>query len=451
MTTTPATDDRRRNQRALLGIGIGHALEWYDWGIYVIFVPFFAAQFFSATDRISVTLSGLAVFAVGFIARPVGGLLVGRLSDRIGRRPMMTLTVGGMAAASLIIGVSPGYATIGTAASVVLVIARVVQGLATGGELPSAQTYLAEAAPASRRGLWSSLIYIASVGGNTVGVLLGLVLSLTLSETQMASWGWRVPFIIGGVFGLVALWIRRSLQETEAFVREAANHPESPRPRLWPEITRHRKQAAQVIGLSVGFTVAYYSWVVAAPAYAISVLKINPTAALLAGVLASLVMIAVLPAWGALSDRIGRRPVLLISCLGTAALLFPLQAMIRDSAIRLGLAMAVVMVFIGAGVAVLPAVYAEMFPTRIRTVGLAVPYSIAVAAFGGTAPYLQIRLGETLGSSAYTGYVALLLVISAATALSLRDGRGIDLATPRPGTPPKEKEGDSREIAQPGR
>src|SRR5690606_23343830 len=251
MTAVP--DNRRRARRALLAIGFGHALEWYDWGIYAISVPFFAAQFFDPADQVSAVLSSLAVFAVGFVARPVGGMVVGRLADRVGRRPMMALTVGGMAVASLVIGISPTYATIGVGASVVLVLARIVQGLATGGELPSAQTYLAEAAPPQRRGLWSSVIYIASVGGNTIGVLLGLVLSLTLTQAQMSEFGWRIPFNVGGVLGVVALWIRRSLAETEAFRREAAADPAT-RPRIWPEIVRHRREAAQVVGLSVGFT-----------------------------------------------------------------------------------------------------------------------------------------------------------------------------------------------------
>jgi len=439
---TPVPDARRRARRALLAIGFGHALEWYDWGIYAIFVPFFAAQFFDPGDQVSAVLSSLAVFAVGFVARPVGGLVVGRLADRVGRRPMMALTVGGMAAASLVIGVSPTYATIGVGASVVLVLARVVQGLATGGELPSAQTYLAEAAPPQRRGLWSSVIYIASVGGNTIGVLLGLVLSLTLTPAQMSEFGWRIPFVVGGVLGLVALWIRRSLEETEAFTRAAAP---GARPRIWPEIVRHRREAAQVVGLSVGFTVVYYSWVIAAPAYAISELGIDSSAALLAGVLASLVLIAVQPAWGALSDRIGRRPVLLISSVGTAALLFPLQAMVRD-AVQLGIAMAIAMVFIGAGIAILPAAYAEMFPTHIRAVGLAVPYSIAVAAFGGTAPYLQTWVGTTLGRPVFTAYVVALLVVTAATVLTLREGRGRDLAA---GEHEPGREGGEREPARP--
>lgn len=453
MTVSAASvENRQGKRRVLLGVASGHALEWYDWGVYAVFVPFFAPRFFDPADHASAVLSALAIFAVGFIARPIGGLVVGRLADRVGRRPMMALTVGGMAVASLVIGVAPTHATLGWFAPVILVLARIVQGLATGGELPSAQTYLAEMAPPHRRGLWSSVIYVASVGGNTVGVLLGLVLTLSLSREQMATFGWRVPFVLGGLLGLIALWIRRSLEESEAFRAQPAHLHE--RPRVWAEVLRHRRQAAQVVGLTVGLTVVYYSWVIAAPAYAISALHLNSSGALLAGVIASLVLIAVLPLWGAVSDRIGRRPVLLISTIGAAVLLFPLQALVRTSAWQLGIAMSLAMVFIGAGVSILPAAYAEMFPTRIRTVGLAVPYSIAVAAFGGTAPYLQTWIGSTLGRPAFTGYVVVLLLISAATVLTLPEGRGADLrgAADSPDTPrPAPAKVVTRAAARPAR
>lgn len=431
--------------RTMLGICLGHALEWYDWGIYTIFVPFFAGQFFPGDAPGSAVLSGLAVFAVGFVARPLGGLLVGRLSDRVGRRPMMSLTVGGMAVASLLIGVAPTYATAGVGASVILLACRVIQGLATGGELPSAQTYLAEEAPARRRGLWSSLIYIASVGGNAVGVLLGLVLSLTLTHEEMLGYGWRIPFVVGGVLGVVALWVRRSLAESEVFVNERERAPKQP---FWPDLLRHRRAALQVIGMSVGPTVVYYAWVIAAPAYAITARHLDSSSALLTGVLSSLVLIAVLPFWGALSDRIGRRPVMLISHLGTAATLFPLQALDLGDAVQLGIAMSIAMVFIGAGVSILPAAYAELFPTRIRTAGLAVPYSVAVAAFGGTAPYLQTWAGETFGPAFFTGYVVLLLLVSAATVLTLREGRGADLTTLHQAAPPSMRKAEDHDTAR---
>ncbi|SEF38495.1 MFS transporter, MHS family, alpha-ketoglutarate permease [Amycolatopsis pretoriensis] len=439
-TKTPAGTGR-----TMLGICLGHALEWYDWGIYTIFVPFFAGQFFPGGATGSAVLSGLAVFAAGFVARPLGGLLVGRLSDRVGRRPMLSLTVGGMAVASLLIGVAPTYATAGVGASLILLACRVVQGLATGGELPSAQTYLAEQAPAARRGRWSSLIYIASAGGNSVGVLLGLVLSLTLTHEEMLGYGWRIPFVVGGVLGVVALWVRRSLAESEVFVNEREKARKQP---FWPDLVRHRRAALQVIGMSVGPTVVYYTWVVAAPAYAITARHLDSSSALLAGVLSSVVLIAVLPLWGALSDRIGRRPVMLISHLGTAATLFPLQALDLGNAVRLGIAMSIAMVFIGAGVSVLPAAYAELFPTRIRTAGLAVPYSVAVAVFGGTAPYLQTWVGETFAPAVFTGYVVLLLLVSAATVLTLREGRGTDLTTLHQAVPETMRKAEDHDTAR---
>jgi MFS transporter, MHS family, alpha-ketoglutarate permease len=445
MSSTGTPKDTR-NRRTLLGVGVGHALEWYDFGIYATFVTYFSGQFFDDTDPVSAVLSSLAVFAVGFLARPVGGLVIGRYADRIGRRPMMALTVGGMAGASLVIGLSPTYASIGVGASAILLLARVVQGFAVGGELPSAQTYLAEAAPPERRGLWSSVMYVSSVAGNTVGVLLGLLLTLVLSDDAMSSWGWRVPFLVGGALGLVALWIRRSMAESDAFSQQEAA-PAAARTSPWAEVLRHKKQALQVVGMTVGITVTYYTWVIAAPSYAISQ-GVDDTRALLVGVVASLVLIVALPLWGRLSDRVGRKPVLLTCCVGTAVLLFPLQPLLSHGALGMLAAMVPALIFVGAGIAVIPAAYAEMFPTRIRTVGLAVPYSFAVALFGGTAPYLQTWATDYLSHSVYTGYVVVLLLVSAATITTLRDNRTEDLVSLETAEIPVVREGATAHALQ---
>jgi MHS family alpha-ketoglutarate permease-like MFS transporter len=425
--TTLAPRAEQKRTRTIVGTGVGNALEWFDWNIYAIFATFFAAQFFSGENEVSALLATLAVFAVGFVARPFGGFLFGWISDRRGRRAAMTLSVGLAAGGSFAIGLSPTYESIGLGASLVLLLARLVQGLAHGGELPSAQTYLSEVAPRERRGLWASLIYVSGTTGVIVGTGLAAVLTAVLDDAQMTAWGWRIPFVLGGFFGLYALVMRRRLDETEAFEQEVGAGPTTRREPMWRTIVRHRKQALLVIGMTVGITIIYYAWAISAPQYAISTRGIDPTSALWAGVLANLVFIAALPVWGRVSDRIGRKPVLLVCVLGLALTAYPLDALIGDSAVRLGIAMSLALVLIAGPAAIVPAVYAELFPTRIRTVGVGVPYSIAVATFGGTAPYLQTWLGESFGPSWFTGYVVVMLLVSAVAIASAPETRARDL------------------------
>ncbi|MDI3403385.1 MFS transporter [Streptomyces cavernicola] len=414
---------RQSRLKTVVGTGVGNALEWFDWNIYAIFSPFLAAQFFSKSDGLSAILATLAVFAVGFAARPLGGFLFGWIADRKGRRYAMTLSVGGAAAGSILIGISPTYGVAGAAASLILLVARLVQGLAHGGELPAAQTYISETAPTERRGLWASLIYVSGTIGIMAGTALGAVMTSLLAPGQMDAWGWRVPFLLGGLFGLYALVMRRRMPETEAF-EETADDTGADRPRMWPAIVAHRRQALQVIGMTVGLTVAYYAWAVYAPQYAISSRHLDPAGALWAGLAANAVFLVALPLWGALSDRIGRKPVLLIGSIGMAAVIFPLNAFIGPHAWQLGAAMTVAMIFVAAGASIVPAVYAELFPTHIRTVGVAVPYAFCVAAFGGTAPYLQTWMGAELGDAYFTGYVVVLLLITSAVVATLPETRG---------------------------
>ena len=428
MTTLAPPVEQQKRTKTIVGTGVGNALEWFDWNIYAIFATFFAAQFFSGENRVSALLATLAVFAVGFVARPFGGFLFGWISDRRGRRAAMTLSVALAAGGSFAIGLSPTYESIGIGASLILLTARLVQGLAHGGELPSAQTYLSEVAPRQKRGLWASLIYVSGTMGVIVGTGMAAILTAVLDDQQMAAWGWRIPFVLGGFFGLYALVMRRRLDETEAFEREVGHQPAAPAESMWTAIVRHRTQALQVIGMTVGVTIVYYAWAISAPQYAISSRGIDPGSALWAGVVASLVFIAALPVWGAVSDRVGRRPVLLGCVLGLAASVFPLNALVGDSAVRLGVAMSLALVLIAGPAAIVPAVYAELFPTRIRTVGVGVPYSIAVATFGGTAPYLQTWLGGTFGPSWFNGYVIVMLLISAVAIASVPETRGRDLS-----------------------
>jgi MHS family alpha-ketoglutarate permease-like MFS transporter len=422
-STQPAT--RTSTRKTLIGTGIGNAVEWYDWAIYATFTPFIASQLFSKADPASAVLSTLAIFAVGFVARPFGGFLFGWIGDRIGRKASMTLAVGLASVGSLMIGIAPTFAAVGAWASLMLLVARLVQGLAHGGELPSSQTYLSEMAPKEHRGFWATLIYTSGTVGILFGTLLGAVLNMALSTEVMNAWGWRVPFLIGAAMGLYALIMRSRLHETDVFAGEASAEKGAP---IWPQIVRHRRQALQVIGLTVGLTVIYYIWGVVAPSYATTALKIDRGEALWAGVIGNIVFIAALPFWGKLADRIGRKKVLWAGAIGAGVLHFPMTALLKDSAWQLAVSMSVMLIFIAASAAIVPAVYAELFPTSIRTVGVGVPYSICVAVFGGTAPYLQQWLGTTVQMPGlFNLYAVLLLAVSAVVVFTIPETKGKDL------------------------
>ncbi|MCZ4584628.1 MFS transporter [Rhodococcus opacus] len=426
VNTVQQRSERWEKVRAIVGVGTGNGIEYFDWTVYATFAAFFAPQFFHTGSAVSDLLASFGVFAVGFVARPFGGLLFGWLSDRRGRKLSMTLAVGLAAVGSLVIGLTPTHQTIGVAAAVVLVVARLAQGVAHGGELPSAQTYIVEFAPTARRGLWSSLIYISNTTGVVVGTLLGALLTTTLSSEQMADWGWRVPFLLGGVLGLFVLWMRSRMKETEVYEESG---DETAKQSMWQLFLAHRRQVFQILFFTVGGTVVYYVWAVSAPAYAITVRGIDPSGALWAGVGANLVLIASLPFWGALSDRIGRKPVLYIGNVGIAALLFPLNAMIGHSAVTLFFAMAIALFVMGAILSVMPAMMAELFPTGLRAAGVGVPYSIGVAAFGGTAAYVQTFFADRGTPDLFEWYALALVAVSIAALFTIPETRGRDLAS----------------------
>lgn len=420
------SEGRTSTRRTIIGTGIGNAVEWYDWAIYATFTPFIASQLFSKSDPASAVLSTLAIFAVGFVARPFGGFLFGWIGDRVGRKASMTLAVGLASLGSLMIGIAPTFASVGAFASLMLLAARLVQGLAHGGELPSSQTYLSEMAPREHRGFWATLIYTSGTVGILFGTLLGAVLNMAMTTEVMNAWGWRIPFLIGAAMGLYALIMRSRLHETDVFEGETAGEKRAP---IWPQIVRYRKQALQVIGLTVGLTVIYYIWGVVAPSYATTALKIDRGEALWAGVIGNIVFIAALPVWGKLSDRIGRKKVLWAGAIGAAVMHFPMTWLLKDSAWQLAVSMSVMLICIAASAAIVPAVYAELFPTSIRTVGVGVPYSICVAVFGGTAPYLQQWLGTTVQMpQLFNVYAVVLLAVSVAFIFTIPETKGKDLA-----------------------
>ncbi len=430
MTTTYDADEqaaslqqRRTTRKNLLGIGMGNMLEWYDWNVYASFAVYIAAHAFNNEDPTSALLSTLAVFAVGFIARPFGGFLFGWIGDRKGRKFSLTLAVLLASVGSLAIAVLPNYSSVGAWSSFMLLCARLLQGLAHGGELPSSQVFLSEVAPAERRGLWSSWIYVSGTTGILLGVLLAAILNIVLTTEQLDSFGWRIPFALGAVGGLYTLYLRRNMDESEAFKKVEQT---TKKRNLFSQMWEHRRAAAQVIGLSVGLTVTYYAWAINAPTYANTQLGMDRGLTLWAGVIGNIVLIVSLPFWGMLSDRIGRKPVMLLSVVGAIVLYLPIHFIQRNDFLVLTLSVSAMSFILAGALAISPALFSELFPTEVRTSGIGFPYAFAVALFGGTAPYVQ-TLAANASFNFFPIYAIGLLVVTALTVLTLPETKGKDL------------------------
>lgn len=411
----------------IFGAGIGNVLEWYDFAAYAIFAPFFAPHFFNPGDRTAALLSTLAVFAVGFLLRPLGGLYFGRLADRKGRRYAMVVSMCVTAAGCLVIGISPTQVAIGVLAPVLLVVGRLAQGFGLGGEIGASYTFLVESAPLHRRGLWASSMFIALIMGSLLATIVALALNAALPAGAMEAWAWRLPFLLGAFLGVYAIFLRNGLEEPEAF-RIAATAGQAAQKSTWRSICENRLAVFTLIGLTAGPTVSYNTWVSGAMSYSINLKHMLPNDALWALLTASVVYVIVQPLWGMVSDRVGRKPTLLLGAGSGALLAYPMVSLIQGEFWQLAVAMCVSLFVLAAWTAIAPAVYAELFPTRIRATGTAIPYSFCVAVFGGTAPYLQNWLAGLDRIEVFSGYLALLNLLTVVTILFMPETRGRPLA-----------------------
>ncbi|MFJ9412937.1 MULTISPECIES: MFS transporter [unclassified Streptomyces] len=394
--------------RQLAAASVGNAVEWYDWYAYSFLAAYFAEQVFPKGSGNSLVplLSSFAVFAVGFFMRPVGGLLMGAVADRRGRRTALTLTILLMGAGSLLVAITPTYASAGILAPVVLVIARLVQGLSVGGEFAASTTFLVESAGPGRRGLFSSFQYVSTSIGQLLASGTAALLAGQLTEGQMGQWGWRVAFLVGALLSLLGLWVRRGAQETRTA------QPETERPGLFEALRRYPRQSLLICGITVGGTIAYYTWTTYLPTYAQVNAGFDKGDSLIVGTV-SLVFFALLqPLGGLLSDRIGRKPLLLGFALGFAVLAVPLLHLVSDAWISLLLVQCAGMVLLTGYTSIAAAVNAEVFPARVRAAGIGFPYSLTVALFGGTAPYVGTWFAESGHAGLFPWYVAVLCLVS---------------------------------------
>ena len=427
LATAGGTKTRSPARAVILGAGIGNALEWYDFASFVLFSRYFSMQYFHAADATAALLSTLAVFAVGFLLRPLGGVYFGLLSDRRGRRFAMLASMSVTAAGCLVIGIAPTYSSIGLAAPLLLVAGRLAQGFGLGGEIGASFTYLVESAPTPRRGLWASTMFIAITAGSLLATIVGLVLTQLFNDADMQRYAWRIPFLLGALLGVYALVLRGRLEETAAFEEEQAGARKNVARGMLASIVENRRAVCIVIMLTAGPTLTFNTWMSGAITYATHSRGLDARAALMALMTGCIVFAAVQPAWGALSDRIGRKPNLLIGALGSALVIVPLLMMIDNGFWNLTGAICGGLVVLAAWTSIAPAVYAELFPTSIRATGVAIPYSLTVAIFGGTAPYLQSRLAGEGHMQWFAGYLIALNLLTVIAVLQMPETRGRSL------------------------
>lgn len=417
----PPSRMTRSQAKAICAGSLGNAVEYVDWGIYASLAPVFAGQFFPKGDSTAAFLSTLAIFAVGFFVRPLGGLVLGAYADRYGRKRALTLTISLMSAGGLAIAACPTYEQIGVFSPLVLLLARLVQAFSAGGEWPSSVSYIVESASPGRRAFAGSFQQVSTAGGMLLASLLALVVTSNLNDHQMRAFGWRIAFAVAAALGLMVLWLRLRTQESEHFGdAEQVGKRHKPVRTLF---AGHRLSMLRVVGITVPGTIIYYLWITSMPGYASTTTGLDLDKALLANSLAVVLFMLLLPLGGVLSDRLGRRSTFMFFLIGFALYAWPAYRLLEGGGFwTLLLVEAVGMVLLVGNSANVAAIYAELFPTPVRTTGTGLPYAVAVALFGGTAPYFTTWLAGIGQQDKIWIYIVASAVIGMVTIMTMPDG-----------------------------
>jgi MHS family alpha-ketoglutarate permease-like MFS transporter len=410
--------EMRRRIRAIVGAASGNLVEWYDFYAYAFTALYFAHAFFPAGDPTVQLLNTAAVFAIGFLMRPIGGWLFGRIGDRKGRKFSMLTSVLLMCGGSLLIAVIPTYETIGIAAPIVLLVARMAQGLSVGGEYGTSATYMSEVASSKHRGFYASFQYVTLIGGQLLAVLVIVVLEFTLTTEQLRSWGWRIPFVIGAVAAVVALYLRSSLHETTT--AESRSRKEAGTVRA---LLQHPRALLTVMGLTAGGSLAFYTFTTYMQKYLVNTagLEVKTVSILMAVVL--LIYMGMQPILGAISDRFGRRNLLFVFCIGGILATVPLLAALgtASSATMAGGLLLCALAIVSCYTAISGVLKAELFPAEIRALGVGLSYAIANALFGGTAEYVALRFKAAGNEGGFAWYVVGMMVVALVAVLFMPD------------------------------
>lgn len=414
---------RIHRARAIAAASIGNAFEWYDFSVFVLFAPYLAAAMFPGDSQTAGLVKTLLAFGVGFVARPVGAILIGYFGDYAGRKAALTLTFGLMALGTLILAVTPGHATIGAAAPILVLVGRLLQGLSAGGEIGGAASFLVEHAPAGRKAIYAAWLQASMAVSNILGALVALAVGAAMSEATIAAWGWRVPFLFGLMIVPIGIWLRATLDETPDFV--AARSVEGGAPIL-ATLRQEGANVARGFGISVLWGVSVYALVIFLPVHVQKALGFSAREAFSAALVGNLLLIAASFVSGRLADRIGRRTLMM----ATAAALLVATPMLMALLVSvhalpmLIFAQASFCALVGLFAGAVPAILVELFPTQVRSTGTSLAYNGALTLFGGFAPAIVTWLSTTpLGPQASAYYVSASAVVALIAIATFRKGR----------------------------
>lgn len=429
------TNTKKTSPRRTLAVGaIGNFGEIYDFAVFGFSIPILSVHFFPGSDRTAALLSTFAVYAVAFVARPLGGLMFGYLADRLGRVRVMAMTVWLMALGTAIIGLLPTYATIGIAAPLLLLLCRIAQGLALGGETTGSTSYIVESAPQNRRGYWLGFTLIFSHLPNAVVAGLVIALQVGAGEQAYSDWMWRIPFLLGGVIGLVGFWLRRSIDEPEEY-KQARQASKASKTRKNPLMAAIKcgglRGMLHVFMVQPAFSVGAYLLLGFMYTFLVQVGKLDSTSALVSNAIAVIVLSALLPLGGLLSDRYGRKRVLSVGAVWIALSAYPAMHMAASGTFA-GAVSGQILLAIGLGIYGAPSFVAaaEFFPTSFRATGHAISYQTSVAMFGGTCPLIAAYLSQTFDSPlAPAFYVTAIAIICLITTQFVPETRDVNLRT----------------------
>ncbi len=406
--------------KAILGGSAGNLVEWYDWFAYASFSIYFASVFFPQGDTTAQYMKTAAVFALGFLARPIGAWLMGLYADRAGRRAALTLSVGMMCLGSLIIALTPGYAQIGVAAPAILLGARVLQGLSVGGEYGASATYMSEMAGRKRRGFWSSFQYVTLILGQLIAAMVLVVLQQTLDKPDLEAWGWRIPFFIGAGLAVVVFWIRRGLMETHSFrnAREAGH-----RGTTMLLFLRYPRETGIIVGLTAAGSLGYYAYTTYMLKFLVNTAGFAKETAGAINLATLVVFMLVQPLFGWASDYVGRKRMLALAFGGGALAAWPVFSTVGGtSSIEVAFGVILGALLLQSGYTAISAVVkAELFPAHCRALGVALPYALANAVFGGTAEYVALWFKDKGMESGFYLYVSGIMAIAMLIAIFMRD------------------------------